>query len=76
MELKQENITKQLQKLQPGMKMEVLSSDLAQIQILETSGKNNIITIILKDNYFASKDLIFKCVELEIVRLFHKIILT
>jgi hypothetical protein len=58
------------------MKMEVLNSDLAQIQILETPGKKNGADKMPIDIYFASKDLILKCVEREIVQLIYKIILT
>ena len=75
-ELKLENIAVQLQKLQLGMKMEVLNSDLVLIQILETPGKKNGADKTLIDIYFASKELILKCVEHEIVRLTYKIILT
>jgi hypothetical protein len=56
--------------------MEVLSSDLALIQILETPGKKNGTDKMPIDIYFASKDLILKCVEREIVQLIYKIILT
>ena len=76
MELKLESIAIQLQKLQLGMKMEVLNSDLVLIQILETPGKKNGADKTLIDIYFASKELILKCVEHEIVRLNYRIILT
>jgi hypothetical protein len=76
MELKLESIAIQLQKLQLGMKMEVLNSDLVLIQILETPGKKNGADKTLIDIYFASKELISKCVEHEIVRLNYRIILT
>ena len=58
------------------MKMEVLNSDLVLIQILETPGKKNGADKMLIDIYFASKELILKCVEHEIVRLNYRIILT
>jgi hypothetical protein len=58
------------------MKMEVLNSVLALIQILGTPGKKNGADKMLIDIYFASKDLILKCVEREIVRLIYKTILT